>query len=78
MRVRRIAGGEERQLLLRKTLQREPSPLLDTRAATAQQNLMGNLASLGRPLAALLGLFCSGLEILVGQKNCFVSVELKG
>lgn len=78
MHVRRIADGEERQLLLRKMLQREPSPLLDTGAATEQQNFMGNLASLGWSLAALLGLFCSGLEILVRQKKCFVSIELKG
>lgn len=37
MRVRRIANGEERQLLLRKTLQREPSPLLDIGAATERK-----------------------------------------
>lgn len=82
MCIRRTAGGEERQLLLRKTLQREPSPLLDTRAATEQQNSMGNPASLGWPLTALPGLFCSGLEIPVGQKKKkqtrFVSIELKG
>lgn len=61
--------GEQRQLLLRKMLQQEPSLLLDTRADTEQQNFVGNLASLGRLLAALLGLFCSGREMLVGREK---------
>lgn len=64
--------GEQRQLLLRKTLQQELSLLLDTRADTEQQNFVGNLASLRQPLTVLLGLFCSGLEMLVGRrKNAF-------
>lgn len=57
---------EERQLLLRKTLQREPSPPPDTGAAAWRPNFLGNLASLGWLLTVSLGLFCSGLEIPVG------------
>lgn len=57
---------EERQLLLRKMLQREPSPLPDTVAATRRPNFPGSLASLGWPLTASQSLFCSGLEIPVG------------
>lgn len=57
---------EARQPLLRKTLQREPSPPPDTGAAARRPNFLGNLVSLGWPLMAWLGLFCSGLEIPVG------------
>lgn len=38
---------EERQLLLRKTLQREPNPLPDTRAAAPRPNFLGSLGFLG-------------------------------
>lgn len=61
-----MEDGEERQLLLRKMLQREPSPPPDTRAAARRPNFLGNLASLGWLLTLALGLFCSGLEISVG------------
>lgn len=61
-----MEDGEERQLLLRKMLQREPSPPPDTRAAARRPNFLGNLASLGWLLMLALGLFCSGLEISVG------------
>lgn len=60
-----MESGEERQLLLRKMLQREPSPPPDTRAAARRPNFLGNLL----PWAAVPGFVLFWARDIGGMKK---------